>query len=199
MKGQYLQSPTTHPYLKKVFPLPPMVAFRRTTNLSNKLIKSKVAPPPKRKKRDLPGMKKCNKPGCGACPFILEGKEVKSNFNATSVKINCPVNCETQNLVYGIFCKKENCKQLYIGKTERKLKERLSEHVNSVKKNEKNVIGQHFNGPGHSLANLQITTIEKNFNKRTQIILKRESFWINRFEAEFKGLNTRISFILVYK
>ena len=105
-------------------------------------------------------MKKCNKPGCGACPFILEGKEVKSTFNATSVKINCPVNCETENLVYGIFCKKENCKQIYIGKTERKLKERLSEHVNSVKKNEKNVIGQHFNGPGHSLANLQITTIE---------------------------------------
>ena len=45
---------------------------------------------------------------------------------------------------------------------------------------------------GHgTLANLQITTIEKNFNKGTQIILKRESFWINKFEAEFKGLNTR--------
>ena len=107
------------------------------------------------------------------------------------MKINCSVNCETQNLVYGIFCKKENCKQIYIGKTERKLKERLLEHVNSVKKNEKNAIGQHFNGPGHSLANLQITTIEKIFNKGTQIILKRESFWINKFEAEFKGLNTR--------
>ena len=29
------------PYLKKVFPLPPMVAFRRTVNLRQKLIKSK--------------------------------------------------------------------------------------------------------------------------------------------------------------
>ena len=107
-------------------------------NLRNRLIKSKVPPPPpKRKTRDLPGMKKCNKPGCGACPFILEGKEVKSSFNATSVKINCPVNCQTQNLVYVIFCNKENCKQLYIGKTERKLKERLAEHLNAVKKNKK--------------------------------------------------------------
>ena len=40
------------PYLKKVFPFPPMVAFRRTTNLRNKLVKSKVPPPaPKRKKK----------------------------------------------------------------------------------------------------------------------------------------------------
>ena len=46
-----------------------------------------------------------------------------------------PGNCQTQNLVYGIFCNKENCKQIYIGKTERKLKERLSEHVISVKNN----------------------------------------------------------------
>ena len=136
-------------------------------------------------------MKKCNQPGCGACPFILQCKEVKSSFNATSVKINTLVNCQTQNLVYVIFCKKENCKQIYIGKTERKLKERLAEHLNSVKKNEKNVIGQHFNGPGHSLANLEITAIEKIFSRGTQTILKRESLWINKFEAEFKGLNAK--------
>ena len=29
------------------------------------------------------------------------------------------------------------------------------------------------------------------FNKGTQIILKRESFWINRFKAKFKGLKTK--------
>ena len=105
------------PYLKKVSPLPPMVAFRRTTNLRNKLIKSKVPPPPpKRKKRELPGMKKCNKPGCGACPLILEGKEVKSIFNATSVEINCPVNCETQNVVYGIFARKKTVSKFILVK-----------------------------------------------------------------------------------
>ena len=97
---------------------------KNSEKISKKLVKSK------RKKREIPGMRKCNQPGCGACPFILEGKEVKSNFNATSVKINCPVNCQTQNLVDVIFCNKKNCKQLYIGKTERKLKERLAEHLN---------------------------------------------------------------------
>ena len=65
-------------------------------------------------------------------------------------------------MVYGIFCDKENCKQLYIGKTERKLKERLAEHKGSVRNNAKNVIGVHFNGPGHYVENLKISAIEKN-------------------------------------
>ena len=62
-------------------------------------------------------------------------------------------------MVYGIFCDKENCKQLYIGKTERKLKERLAEHKFSVRNNANNVIGVHFKGPGHSVENLKQTAI----------------------------------------
>ena len=93
--------------------------------------------------------------------------------------------------MYGLFCDKDNCKQLYIGKTERNVKGRLSEHKTSVRKNEKNVVGQHFNGPGHSLDNLKITAIEKVFNRSREIILKRESLWINLFEAEHQGLNAK--------
>ena len=32
---------------------------------------------------------------------------------------------------------------------------------------------------------------KKIFNRGTQTILKRESLWINRFEAEFQGLNSK--------
>ena len=71
------------------------------------------------------------------------------------------------------------------------MKERLAEHKASVRKNEKNVVGVHFNGPGHSLENLKISAIEKVFNMGQQIILKREAMWINLFEAEYKGLNAR--------
>ena len=136
-------------------------------------------------------MKKCNQPRCEACPFILEGKEVKSPFCATSVKINAALDCNCKNIVYGVFCEKENCRQLYIGKTERKLKERLSEHKGSVRRKEKNVIGVHFNGPGHSVENLKISAIEKVYARGEEIILKRESLWINLFEAEYQGLNAK--------
>jgi hypothetical protein len=136
-------------------------------------------------------MKKCNQPRCEACPYILPGKEVQSPFCTAFAKINTALDCSSSNLVYGLFCDKENCRQLYIGKTERKLKERLSEHKTSVRNNQKNVVGQHFNGPGHSLDNLKITAIEKVFKRGTETILKRESLWINLFEAEFKGLNSK--------
>ena len=49
------------PYLKEVFPAPPMVAYRRAKNLRDKLIKAKVPPPSIRNKRQLIGMKPCNK------------------------------------------------------------------------------------------------------------------------------------------
>ena len=54
-----------------------------------------------------------------------------------------------------------------------------------------NVIGQHFNLPGHSLDNVMITAIEKVFTPGKSFIEKRESMWIERLEAEFRGLNIR--------
>ena len=169
-----------------------MVAFRRTHNLKRKLVKAKVPPPPpKRKKREVPGMKKCNDPNCLACPFIKIGKEVKSPFNSTSVKINAALDCNSTNVVYGLFCNKENCRQLYIGQTQRQLKTRLAEHKTSIRTKSNKIVGQHVNGPGHSLENVNITAIERVFNRSQEIILKRESLWINLFETEYQGLNLR--------
>ena len=53
------------------------------------------------------------------------------------------------------------------------------------------IVGQNFNGPGHNLENLKISAIEKVFNFGQETILKRESMWINLFEAEHQGLNAR--------
>ena len=54
-----------------------------------------------------------------------------------------------------------------------------------------NLIGQHFNGPGHSIFNMEVAAIEKVFAKGKQTIEKRESMWIENLEAEFKGLNQK--------
>ena len=53
----------------------------------------------------------------------------------------------------------------------------------------KNAIGDHFNGPSHSLFDMKILALEKVYKPGLPIIEKRESFLINRLEAEFKGLN----------
>ena len=61
------------PHLKKVFPEPPMLAWRRPKSLKDKLIKAKVPELVNRPVRDLHGMKKCNQPGCNTCPFVKVG------------------------------------------------------------------------------------------------------------------------------
>ena len=123
---------TKDTYLKKVFPSPPMVAFRRPKNLRDKLIKAKIPPTPKRGKRCLPGMKPCNEKLCETCPFVKLTKHFKGPFNNTVVQLNSSLNCTSSNVVYCVHCNKDRCQQIYVGYTERKLKTRFGEHKSSV-------------------------------------------------------------------
>ena len=64
------------PHLKEVFPLPPLVAYKRPKNIRDKIIRSKIpTTAQKRPKRVVPGMSRCNQ--CPICPFVKEGKYVK--------------------------------------------------------------------------------------------------------------------------
>ena len=97
------------PYLAKVFPEPPMTAYKIQ-------IKSKC--PPKKSKipqRHISGMKRCNKPGV-LCPYIKEGKKLLHN-NVTW-NINKRLTCESSNIIYLIECNKENRDLKYIGETD---------------------------------------------------------------------------------
>ena len=68
---------------------------------------------------------------------------------------------------------------------------KFPDHKSSVKNRRRNAIGEHFNGPGHTMANMNILALEKVFTRGTPIIEKRESHYINFLEAEYKGLNRR--------
>ena len=180
------------PYLKKVFPAPPMVAFRRAKNLRDKLIKAKVHPTPDlREKRKIIGMKPCNKGICETCPFVKKCKQFRGPFNSSVVQMNSTLDCTSSNIVYCLQCNKENCNQIYVGHTQRQLKERFSEHKTSVRTHSKNAVGEHFNGPGHSLANMNILALEKVFTPGLAVIEKRESYYINLLEAEHQGINRK--------
>ena len=104
-----------------------------------------------------------------------------SNQNLTvQVKILCTVYSATSAIIY-----------IYIGCTSRTLQERFSEHKSSVRTFKNNTIGEHFNGPGHSVANLTICAFEKVLSVSQEILEKRESFYINKLESEHKGLNKK--------
>ena len=131
---------TQDPYLKQVFPKPPMVAFRRAKNLKDHLIRAKVPPLSQgRPKRILNGMTPCNKPVCETCPYVKKITAFKGPFSKNQVILNSPMNCLTKNVVYCIQCSK--CQQIYIGQTSRELKERFSEHKTSVRTFQKMLLG----------------------------------------------------------
>ena len=173
------------PYLSEVFPEPPLIAYKRQKNIKDYMIRAKVAPESiTRPKRLITGMKNCGKQ-CAACPFINKRKFISGK--SIKWKLNKQMDCNTSNIVYIIECDK--CNERYIGETKRKMKERLDEHRRDIRNETKNAIGDHFNLPGHSEANINITSIEKVKSNDTNYRKEREQFFIRLFNTFYKGLN----------
>ena len=142
-----------------------------------------------RPKRSIKGMFKCNLSNCRACPFINETKVVKKGRKNTW-QLNKKFTCHSTNIIYLIECKKDRCKQKYVGHTKRKLKARLAEHRGYVINNhQKRVTGVHFNSPGHSVSDLTITALEHVELNEIEVLVERERFFINKFNTIDEGLN----------
>ena len=129
---------------------------------------------------------------CPTSPFIKVGKKVKAAANNTVVAINKPVNCQTKNLIYCISCKKCPTKQ-YIGETDRTLQARFADHRGYVNnKHLTKATGVHFNRPGHDIADMEVTILEKVFSRDSQFRKNREKMFIQDFNTKYKGLNKKI-------
>ena len=113
------------PYIAEVFTEPPLIAYKRHANLTDKLIRASLNKPSNRPQRCQPGMKNCLKQFCGSCPYIKEEKEIKHKKGKW--KILKEVNCETTICIYLIECIKERCRQQYIGETSRNIRTRIME------------------------------------------------------------------------
>ena len=89
-----------------------------------------------------------------------------------------------------IECNKENCKLKYIGESERSMKDRLGEHKGYINNNKwKQPTGYHFNMPGHTIANLTITILEKVKKENILYRKEREKYLIRKFNTYYSGMN----------
>ena len=78
-------------FLKECFSAPPLISYKRQTNIRESIIRARVAENRIRPKRVLRGMKKCGK--CLACAYIKEGRIVTNkNFKW---QINRDLNCSS--------------------------------------------------------------------------------------------------------
>ena len=81
------------PWMQEVFQKPPMVTYRRPSNLRI------PDPPGLRPKRLIPGMKPCGL-NCPTCPYIEPGTVIQSSSTSKKIEVNVTFNCKTRNVVY---------------------------------------------------------------------------------------------------
>ena len=127
---------------------------------------------------------------CTACPYIIEGKSIK--INGHDWKIYKKLNCKSYNVVYTVCCKKEKCKQVYIGETKRMLKFRLDDHCGYVNNFVDTATVSHFNQPGHSLADMSITILEQVRKNNVSYRKEREVYFLRKFDTLHRGMNQKL-------
>jgi len=89
-------------------------------------------------------------------------------------------------LIYLITCKR--CHKQYVGKTTTTLYIRFNNTRSDIKNyntatGKSLPIAHHFNLPEHTVNDAQLMAIEKIHNHQENIILHRESFWINKLRT----------------
>ena len=86
--------------------------------------------------------------------------------------------------------KKQNCKQKYIGESERSLKNRIPEHITYIRtKNRSQATGLNFKLPGHSLHDMEVRGLEISNSRDNLYRMERESYIIRKFYTFHKGIN----------
>ena len=131
------------------FTEPPMVVYRRNTNLSDKLVRAKLKThTPTNNNTGYNNPCRATRAFCHICPKNDQSLQYTSSYTGrhyTGVKYTC----ETRNVVYLLTCRK--CKKQYVGQTYRTYKTRINEHYGYIKRKDLNTAsGRHFSQPGHS-------------------------------------------------
>ena len=132
---------------------------------------------------------------CYTCSFLNSGTSIsgpKSNF-----VIRHNIACTSSNIIYCISCVK--CCKLYIGETGRRLSDRFSEHLRSVRNNDVDKpVARHFNAANDSISDIKVCAISpiSGGNDSRKRYEKHLIFKIVTIHPH--GLNERFSLIWPY-
>ena len=141
---------------KDIFKLLPITSYNRERKLCNHLVRA--SEPQSLIFSDV-GNFSCKRRRCNTCKFVTKCSAIhikgpKGSFNVTE-----PFTCISKNIVYGIICKR--CSIIYIGETGRRLADRITEHIRSVRNNFSGFpVAHHLSPPSHcSLCDSSVTGI----------------------------------------
>ena len=152
--------------LKQSFTQKPLIGFRRLPNLRDILTSNKISFPPSLPSSVTEKPKVCTRLGkCTYCPKLTKISMFTSHHTGKQHKcINLHskplITCEISNIVYLIQCTK--CGKQYIGETGRPFRNRIYEHIASVKNNKKTEtpVSKHFHSEHHNHNNMRFSVIQ---------------------------------------
>ena len=194
MKKHYNRA-VKNPTFKTNFPSIPRICYRRSRNLGELLIRSKLYPLSSSpyELRDNQGFVKCsyNTHGCHLCKSNNNSK-THTSFNSGKVnQIKDQIKCSDTYLIYTIQCKK--CKVEYVGKTTQSISNRFYQHyTDTLDKDNSKPVPEHFNSRNHSVRDMICIPFEKIRIKDETQLSNRETYWIVKKESVLKGLNRRV-------
>ena len=112
------------PNLREVFPDPPLFSFRRAPSLKDKLVRSHLTPVQQSMWLKSPkGTFACG--NCNHCTNIGRSTTFIDIHSNKQYHLKTHANCNTCFVVYKLEC---DCGCFYVGRTKRRLKDRLTEH-----------------------------------------------------------------------
>ena len=187
MKAAYNKASAKFPALQSIFPQQPMIAFRRTRNIRDKIIRANHH----------------GRPQSQVSPSQARGRSQLAQFmNASQTITNqktqrtCQIEggpATTKGVVYAAECMKH--KSIYIGQTERTLSTRFNNHRSDVI-HQPHVckLAEHFNRNSCSMdTDLRVSVLEQVSGSRALREYK-EDRWITRLQTVApNGMNAAFS------
>lgn len=177
---------------KKVFPVPPVLSFKRPPNLKDILVRANVnTPKVARDSENLEvGCTRCIK-GCKTCDYIQVTNTFVSHITKKTYEIRQATCCTSVNAIYLIECNR--CGIQYVGETGNQIRERINNHRSTIKhhlSHKDKPVASHFSSRLHSVKDLKLTVIESMGHQSKFRRLHRERFWIRTLQTERPhGLN----------
>ena len=175
----------------------PMVAHLRPANLRDILVRAKLPAVDRRRgasRGTLTGFKKCGKTRCLCCVYSKNTNTHTSTLTGQTWPIKHSITCEDSNVVYNVTCshKAGQCLRRpaqYIGKvgSTRPCRIRCTEHRGAVTHHFDTGVGEHFNLPGHDLADFNFLPFEKIRSRDPFVVEARESYWIEKYGVLGEG------------
>ena len=174
-----------------------MVAHLRPANLRDFLVRAKLPAVDRRQgasRGQQPGFKKCGKTRCLCCVYSSNSGTHTSTLTNQTWPIKQRITCDDANVCYSITCSHGAGQCLrkpaqYVGKVgaTRPCRNRCTEHRAAVTHHFDTGVGDHFNQPGHELADFNFLPFEKIRSSDPFVIEARESFWIEKYGVLGEG------------